>query len=149
MNVRREHEATNVTTLIERKTRYVALPRNEDRRTGAVLGRLGAAMAPLPDAAGRPITFDRGREFTGWRALAKRTGVGVGFCDPQAPHQKGAVENANARVRRWLPRETRLDALPDDAMTRLCTRLNTTPRKCLDYATPAETFGAEIKRIIG
>ena len=85
----------------------MALPRNEDRRTGAVLGRLGAAMAPLPDAARRSITFDRGLEFTGWHALAKRTGVGVWFCDPQAPHQKGAVEKRKACSQAPTPLEHR------------------------------------------
>ena len=34
------------------------------------------------------------------------------FCDPQAPWQKGSVENMNKRVRRYLPRDTDLYPFP-------------------------------------
>jgi IS30 family transposase len=149
MIFQRSHGAANVATVVERKTRYVALYRNEDRRSRRVLGRLAGLLGPLPADARRSITFDRGLEFTGWRALMKATGIDVWFCDPQSPHQKGAVENANGRIRRWLSSETPVADLSEDALAKLCTRLNGTPRKCLGYATPAEAFGAEMKQITG
>ena len=71
----------------------------------------------------------------------------MGFCDPQSLHQKGAVENANGRIRRWLPPETPVANLAEDTLTRLCDRINGTPRKCLGYATPAEAFDHEMRQI--
>ncbi|WP_299819567.1 hypothetical protein [uncultured Jannaschia sp.] len=50
-------------------------------------------------------------------------------------------------MRRWLPSETPVADLTENALTKLCARLNGTPRKCLGYATPAEAFAAEMKRI--
>lgn len=147
MIFQRSHGNTNVATVLERKTRYIVLYRNEDRRSRRVLGRLAGLLGPLPAAARRSVTFDRGLEFLAWRDLTKATEIDVWFCDPQAPHQKGAVENANGRIRRWLPSETPVADLPDDALAKLCARLNATPRKCLGYATPAEVFAEEMKRI--
>ena len=147
MIFQRSHGTANVATLVERKTRYVALYRNEDRRSRRVLGRLAGLLGPLPADARRSVTFDRGLEFLAWRDLTKATGMDVWFCDPQAPHQKGAVENANGRIRRWLPSETPIASLAENALAKLCDRINGTPRKCLGYATPAEAFAAEMRQI--
>jgi IS30 family transposase len=147
MIFQRSHGKANVATVVERKTRFVALYRNEDRRSRRVLGRLAGLLGPLPAQARRSVTFDRGLEFLAWRELTKATGIDVWFCDPRAPQQKGAVENTNGRVRRWLPPETPVADLTDDALPKLCARLNATPRKCLGYATPAETFAEEMERI--
>ncbi|HJS10701.1 MAG TPA: hypothetical protein VJ811_05435, partial [Sphingopyxis sp.] len=54
--------------------------------------------------------------------------------------QKGGVENAIGRLRRNLPRKTNLDDLPGNAFDAIIANYNNTPRKCLDFKTPAETF---------
>ena len=53
---------------------------------------------------------------------------------------KGGVENAIGRLRRDIPRKTNLDALPKKALDTILWRYNNTPRKCLGFQTPAETF---------
>jgi IS30 family transposase len=35
------------------------------------------------------------------------------FCDAYASWQKGGVENANGRLRRWLPRQIDIDQVSD------------------------------------
>jgi len=50
----------------------------------------------------------------------------------------------NRRVRRHLPPDTVLLALPDRSVSAICARLNATPRKCLGYRTPAEVFRAHL-----
>ena len=62
------------------------------------------------------------------------------FCDPHSPWQKGGVENANGRVRRFLPRHCEPEALGRTRLRRLADRLNDTPRRCLGYRTPREVF---------
>jgi IS30 family transposase len=57
------------------------------------------------------------------------------------------VENADGRIRRWLPPDTPVGDLRPGSMAALCQRLDTTPRKCLGYATPAEAFTAETEGI--
>lgn len=111
------------------------------------MNRLMAVMEPLPQPARRSITFDRGIEFRGWRKLKPGIGTEVWFCDPQAPWQKGFVENLNKRARRYLPRDTPVAALSNRNMKAICDRLNGTPRKCLGWKTPAEAFRNEMVKL--
>ena len=139
----REHGKANVTTLVERQSRYMVLLANEDRRPGSVAARIGEALGGLPAPARRTVTFDRGFEFMAWRTLP----LEAYFCDPQKPWQKGAVENANGRLRRRLP----LASAPGDrspgALRLIADQANSTPRKCLGYRTPAEVFLAGLASI--
>jgi IS30 family transposase len=147
MIFRREHGLANVASLVERKTRCAVLFRNDDRSTRHLMDRLMMAIAALPQAARRYITFNRGIEFSGWRRLQQEIGTEAWFCDPQAPWQKGTVENLNKRARRYLPRETVLAEISDRSMRAICAQLNNTPCKCLGWQTPTEAFRAEIMNL--
>ncbi|WP_113913472.1 IS30 family transposase [Roseovarius dicentrarchi] len=126
----------NVASLVERKTRFAVLFRNNDRSSPHLMNKLMDVLEPLPQPARRSITFDRGFEFRAWRKLKSGIGTESWFCDPQAPWQKGSVENLNKRARRYLPRDTQLAALSNRYMKAICDRLNGTPRKCLGWRTP-------------
>ncbi|SDO01878.1 IS30 family transposase, partial [Ensifer sp. YR511] len=67
------------------------------------------------------------------------------FCDPSAPWQKGAVENTNKRIRRFMPSDTDLSAVSQEQLVALVHHLNALPRKCLGYRTPAEVFMAHLR----
>jgi IS30 family transposase len=47
-------------------------------------------------------------------------------------------------MRRGLPRKTDLATLGDDRFLSLIALYNATPRKCLDWKTPAEAFSAHL-----
>jgi len=66
------------------------------------------------------------------------------FCDPQAPWQKGTVENTNNRLRKFLPRKADPNAFTNQYLKWISEQLNTTPRKCLGYRTPTEVFREEV-----
>ncbi len=51
------------------------------------------------------------------------------FCDAYASWQKGGIENANGRIRRWLPRGIDLDDISDEDIQEIAMTINTTPRK--------------------
>ena len=136
----REAGKANVTSLIERKSRFTFLLPNGDRRSTAVLAGVAGALRELPEAARRTVTFDRGSEFAAYAALDRHLGLASYFCDPHSPWQKGAVENTNGRVRRFPPRRCGPEALSCVRLRRLAERLNDTPRRCLGYRTPREVF---------
>ena len=140
MIFRREHGKANLTSLVERTTRFAFLARNASRHSGPVMDQIASHLGPLPAALRRSVTFDRGTEFAAHGSLNTATGADTYFCDPAAPHQKGTVENTNRRVRRFLPRETDLASLTDRQIRSVAHRLNATPRKCLGYRTPAEAM---------
>ena len=81
------------------------------------------------------------------RTIGRQLGVQTFFCDPHSPWQKGGVENSIGRLRRSLPRKTDLRLITPAALKRLVQRLNDTPRKCLDFKTPAEAF-SKLKSIV-
>jgi len=141
---RKETGKANVTSLVERKSRFTFLLANEDKRSPAVIAGVGDALRPLPEAARRTVTFDRGSEFAAYPQLDRELAVASYFCDPHSPWQKGGVENANGRVRRFLPREAEPGALAPARLRRLADRLNDTPRRCLGYRTPREVFEAHL-----
>ena len=130
----------NVTSLVERKSRFTVLLANEGKRSTAVVAGIADALRDLPEDARRTITFDRGSEFAAYPRLASELAVASYFCDPHSPWQKGGVENLNGRARRFLPRHCEPGALARARLRRLADRLNDTPRRCLGYRTPREVF---------
>lgn len=140
LQFRKKFGKANVTSLVERVSRFAVFLRNNDRQSKPIMDGLIEALAPLPAAARRSITFDRGTEFTDWPYLQAGLGVETWFCDPQSPWQKGTVENTNRRARKWLSRDADPLALDDLHLKRVCAHLNATPRKCLGFRTPAEVF---------
>jgi IS30 family transposase len=139
---RRAHGQANVTSLVERRSRLVRLIANPDRRSRNVLGAIGEALRPLPATARQTITFDRGSEFLGYAELTRSHGIDTYFCDPHSPWQKGSVENANGRLRRFLPGELDLSTLTPARLQEIERQMNATPRKCLGFRTPQEAFTA-------
>lgn len=130
----------NVTTLLERQSRFVCLRYNADRTTGVVMPAIIKGLGELPPMARLSITFDRGTENASHRKLSTALAVHTFFCDPHSPWQKGANENFNGRLRRFLPKGKIPAKLSQQSLDRLATKLNNTPRKCLGYQTPAEVF---------
>ncbi|ESQ75928.1 hypothetical protein AEYBE204_19550 [Asticcacaulis sp. YBE204] len=82
-----------------------------------------------------------------WRYLHQTVGIKSYFCDTASPYQKGSVENANGRLRRYLPLETNLAVVEDASLSEMARRMNNTPRQCLGYRTPSEVFQAELAQI--
>jgi IS30 family transposase len=137
---RKKFGRANVTSLVERVSRFAIFLRNNDRQSRPVMDGLVQALQALPHLARRSITFDRGTEFTDWPYLQASIGTQTWFCDPQSPWQKGTVENTNRRARKWLSREVDPLSVTDADLIAICNQLNETPRKCLGYRTPAEVF---------
>jgi len=62
------------------------------------------------------------------------------FCKPRCPWEKGSVENAIGRLRRYLPRKTDTTKLTKQSLKEIINAYNNTPRQCLDYQTPNEVY---------
>lgn len=124
----------------ERSSRLLAVTRQPTKVAAHVAATLEAILAPLPPALRQTMTFDNGTEFALHHVLRDKLGIQTFFCDPHAPWQKGGIENAIGRMRRCLPRKTDLATLTPDQLMALARRYNHTPRKCLDFQTPAEVF---------
>jgi len=128
-----------VLTIHERQSRIILAARPPNKVANRIASHLVSLFESIPPSLRKTVTFDNGTEFARHRAL-HRLAIGTFFCDPYAPWQKGGIENAIGRMRRFIPRKTDLATLPDKRFNVLVSAYNNTPRKCLDFKTPAETF---------
>jgi IS30 family transposase len=123
----------NLITAIERKSRFLLVVNNPDGKNAAnVAKRLGKAIAPFKP---KSITLDNGLEFAGHQSLPAKTF----FCDPYSSWQKGSVEHANGRIRRWLPKSYS-GPITQNMLDNIANLLNNKPRKILGWKTPAQIF---------
>jgi len=144
---KREHGKKNLTSLVERKTRFQILLPNRDRKSVDVISKITERLSPLPPRGRQTMTFDRGTEFMAWRMLHKTSGMKTYFCDVSSPWQKGSVENSNGRVRRYLPLEANLAQLSDTDIMAVENAMNATPRKCLGFQTLKEVFERHLRQL--
>jgi IS30 family transposase len=128
-----------ILTLHERCSRILLAARPDNKTADLIADHLERILDPLPEQMRRTITFDNGTEFARHHRL-HTLGLETFFCDPHAPWQKGGIENAIGRLRRTLPRKTDLATITDRRFNTLLRAYNCTPRKCLDFKTPAELF---------
>jgi len=133
----------NLIMLHERSSRILIVDRLSTKQADGVVAAIAMTLAPLPRPLTKTMTFDNGTEFARHYRLAE-LGIGTYFCDPHAPWQKGGIENAIGRMRRFLPRKTDLATLAIDTLIDIVTAYNNTPRKCLDWKTPAEAFSKHL-----
>ena len=66
------------------------------------------------------------------------------FCDAHASWRKDGVENANGRLRRWLPRQIDIDQVSDEEIQDIVITANLTPRKYLGFKTPFQAILKEL-----
>ena len=130
----------NILTVHERTSRFTVFLHQSTKTATTTLASLDRFFALLPPALRRTITFDNGNEFALHHKLTPSTGLETFFCDPHSPWQKGGVENAIGRMRRMLPTKTNLNDLKTSDFLARAVIYNHTPRKCLDFKTPAEVF---------
>jgi IS30 family transposase len=128
-----------ILTVHERTSRVVFARRPPNKAANRIGRQLLRLFARVPAPLRKTLTIDNGTEFARHRLL-HQLGLQTFFCDPHSPWQKGGIENAIGRMRRFIPRKTDLAMLTDKKFNALLRAYNTTPRKCLDFKTPAEAF---------
>jgi transposase, IS30 family len=132
-----------ILALHERSSRLLLALRPPNKESARIARAIGDILAPLPQPLRRTITFDNGTEFARHFELHQLE-IETFFCDPYAPWQKGGIENAIGRMRRTIPRKTDLATMSTRRLSNLIAAYNNTPRKCLDWHTPAEFFLSQV-----
>jgi len=138
--IKGKRNQSQVGTLVERTTLFVALVKLENGRaeTAAVgfadvLNRFDAAMR-------LSMTYDQGREMAHHQVLTARTGVKVYFAHPHSPWERGRNENTNGLLRQYLPKGEDLSGYSQQQLDDIAASLNARPRKSLGWKAPAELF---------
>jgi IS30 family transposase len=132
-----------ILALHERSSRLIIALRPPNKASALIAKAIVNVLAPLPQPLRQSITFDNGTEFARHYEL-HRFDIETFFCDPYAPWQKGGIENAIGRMRRNIPRKTDLATMTARQLSNFVAAYNNTPRKCLDWHTPAEFFLSQL-----
>ena len=129
-----------VGTLVERTTRLVILARMEGADAVSACEGFTRKLRHVPAPLRKTLTYDRGKEMAAHERLAQQLAIQIFFADPHSPWQRGTNENTNGLLRQYLPKGTDLSRHTQRELNAIAHRLNTRPRKCLNFATPLEIF---------
>jgi transposase, IS30 family len=143
VHYQRQH--ANLLTLQERTSRLTLIAKNPSKHKEGTHQMIRSRLKLFPKNARKSATFDNGGEF----ALHERLHLiecNTFFCDAYASWQKGGLEHANGRIRRFLPKNTNLAEISHAEIDRIQRILNNTPMKCLNYQTPNEVFLSNINK---
>ena len=87
------------------------------------------------------ITTDNGSEFSAHQEITKGLkGVVVYFADSYCSWQKGAIENANKLIRKYIPKKSNFDDFSDAKIRLIQKKLNARPREKLFFDSPKNCF---------
>lgn len=124
-------------TLVDRKTRYLRMGLIRNRQTDLTLTAISDLLRDLPV---KSISLDNGSEFAAYHDLEEQLHTIVYFAEPHKPWQRGTNENTNDIIRFFFPKGTNFLDVSPDLIAFVESLINNRPRKCLDWATPAECF---------
>ena len=127
-------------TLVERTTRLTMLTPLVKKDAFAVRTAMAKAFRRIPKQFKKTLTYDRGTEMAEHKLFTKETKIQVYFADPYSPWQRGTNENTNGLIRQYFPRGTDFNQVPLSVIKEAERRLNSRPRKVLDFYTPSEKF---------
>lgn len=129
-----------IVTLIERSTNMLFMRKLERGKNADELARTVVHMlAPFKEYV-KSITTDNGSEFASHEKIAKALDTKVYFADPYASWQKGGIENANGLIRQYIPKGSVFDHVSQQEITEYARKINSRPRKKLNFKTPRECF---------
>jgi IS30 family transposase len=143
----RGSQSANVLTMVDRKSRFVGLVKNESKKSKIVID----GIIDWSEKHGvNSVTCDNGTEFSEHVQITDKLSIPVYFCAPGAPWQKGAVENMNKMLRRFLPFPLNAHEIAQEKLDWVADILNNTPRAILGFLTPLEVHQnvdkAQVKR---
>ena len=125
---------------LERKSRRLCLTKLPRKTAGHTRQALVHRLKSYPASARRSITYDNGSENVEHEAVNRALGTDSYFCNPYHSREKGAVENINGLIRRYIPKGADIAKITEEQIRWIEWQLNNRPRKCLGYQTPAEVF---------
>ena len=135
-----------IVTLTERSTNFVLMEKLKHGRKAVPTAHTVARLLFPYRALVHTITTDNGCEFAAHLEITRLLSWGgkehgkVYFADSYCSWQKGAIENANKLIRKYIPKKANFDDFSDRRIMEIQKKLNRRPRKKIDFDTPKDRF---------
>ena len=135
-----------IVTVTERSTNFVLLEKLKQGRKAMPTARTVARLLFPYREQVHTITTDNGCEFAAHLEISRLlSGKGpvrnkVFFADSYCSWQKGAIENANKLIRKYIPKKANFDDFSDRMIMEIQKKLNRRPRQKLNFDNPKYRF---------
>lgn len=137
--VSRQSKAT-LAVSVERKSRLTKIRKTQRRTSEKFSHAVIDSLSDVPENRRLTITYDNGKENAEHEKVNEVLNVQFCFCQPYHSREKGTVENTIGLIRRYFPKKTDFAKVTDQQISDVEHRLNSRPRKCLGFKTPAEVI---------
>jgi IS30 family transposase len=138
-------DKSTISATQERKSRYTKLTKLRNKSSITKIHAVKKSVEQFPEQLRKTLAIDNGPENAKHHLLNGAFIDGVYSCQPYHSWEKGGVENAQKRVRYFIPKGASLDTVSPHKLQLVEDWLNQTPRKCLGYMKPCEIMTKEIE----
>ena len=134
-----------IVTVIDRASRHMwpADP-PEDHGATSTLAGLVELIERIPTQLRLSLTWHQGREMARWADLEQLCAIRVYFAEPHHPWQRPTNEAGNGLLRRYVGKGTDLDRFTPADLRAIEARINTTPRRSLNWSTAHDIYTAAV-----
>lgn len=141
-----------IVTLDDRKTKLRLAAPLPGKTAQAVTDAMTFLLEPIKKHV-KTLTFDNGKEFTQHSIIAEALECQAFFAKPYHSWERGQNENANGLLRQYFPKSMELINISMEAVFDAVDKLNSRPRKCLNFKTPYQVFeeltGLDMRKLMG
>jgi len=129
-----------IITLFDRASRHLWLCSLLSKSADSTYESLLRTLKRIPPRLRLTLAWDQGSEIARHKEIAKRCRIEIYIADPKSPWQRPTNENGNALVRRYVGKGTDLAAFTPKQLRAIETRINTIPRRSLNWATAQDIY---------
>jgi len=129
-----KHKGAILTT-VDRLSRFCILKKLDSKHADIVEQ---AILGIFRDYNILSITSDNGNEFMNHENISEELDIDYYFANPYASFERGSIENLNGLIRQYIPKGMSFDDVEEDFVESIQNKLNSRPRKILNFLTPTE-----------
>ncbi len=135
-----------IVTLTERSTNFILMERLPHGRKALPCARTVARLLFPYRKTLKSITTDNGVEFAAHLEITRLLSVKnappliVYFADSYSSWQKGAIENANKLIRKYIPKKANFENFTNRRIMEIQKKINRRPREKLKFESPKKRF---------
>jgi len=125
-------------TITERLSRQHIMRHVSGRNSQAVTPAIISFFKGIKNA--KSITVDHGREFAKYDEIEEQLGIPMYFAHPYSPEERGSNEVLNRYVRRFIPKERKIETISQKELEQINHWVNARPMKTLNWQSPRKVF---------
>ena len=129
-----------ILSMVERSTGFLALCYCVKKDISSVNMAIEHIFKNSYSCYRRSITYDRGKEFYGYKEIEEKLGFKSYFCRPNSPQDKALNENTNGLLRQFFPRRMNFRTLTGENLAQAARLINDRPRKKFGFKTTVEVL---------